>query len=478
MGHMANQANGRIRGLASNRLPVASRILLRGHRGPTSKFGPFLLGATIVLLPLQDHLPSVAGFSIVYIMFGVVGVYVLVRRLDALVKVSRHPVFLAGYLLLSVGLVIESVHSNSDYSELMRYGSMIAGALLVASLCSDERALRAGMYGYLIASVWLSVFLFLTSYGALDAATAGGFEDASRIRAQVFSGSSLRVNLNTMAFISSQGVFVALAFMLTSHSLIRRLLFLGVALFCLIASFVPMSRSGTVIAIVSTVIVLLKYKARRLQAIGAALVLGVGILIWAPDAAFSRLQYSTEAHDGKMEGRARVYTAAWKGLPEYVGIGVGTGNFFKEWANRHGLGDGFGRVYGAHNSFFQVTIYWGLPALLALICIIWQSYRSLPKKIDDASAMALYGIAISLLLWMMATHNLYAKEFSLGLGLIAGAHQWDRRRIASRRHPVKRILGQRTPTDAPQRKTDSVQPRRREEACTRISAPARLADDE
>jgi hypothetical protein len=440
---IATQATRRAFDLASRRPRLASRNQFV-KRGGIAKLGPFLLAATIVVLPLQDHVPSLGGYSILYIMFGALSVYVLINRRTAIAKVSRHPVFLAAYALLFVGLVVEAVHDNSDYSELVRYGYMIAGAVLVASLCSERGALRAGMYGYLIASVWLSVFLFLTAYGALSGSEAVDFEEASRLRAAVFSDSSLRVNLNTMAFISSQGVIVALALMLTAKSALRRFLLMSVALFCFIASFVPMSRSGTVIAIISAGFVINKYKAHRLRAIVPAVVLGIGMLIFVPDSILSRLRYSTEAREGKIEGRALVYTAAWENLPEYIFVGVGTGNYFHEWANNHGLGDR-GRVSGVHNSFFQVTVYWGLSGLLALLAVIWCCYRCLLRQNRDvAVSLFLYGIAVSLLLWMTATHNLYAKEFSLGIGLVVGARLGDRRRI--------RIPGKarpRAPIDAP-----------------------------
>jgi hypothetical protein len=385
------------------------------------KFGPILLAATIVLLPLQDHVPSVAGFSLMYVVFGVILFYVFFNRMEDLFRVSRHPVFIAAYVFLCVGLVMESAHTNSDYGELVRYFYMFGGAMLVASLSTRQDALRAGLYGYLIASLWLAVLLFSTSYSALAGSSATDFEEATRVRASVFSDQSLRVNLNTMAFISSQGVVVALALMLTAKSRVRRLVLMALALFCFVASFIPMSRSGAVIGILSVALVMYKHKSHRLRTILAALVLGISMLVLVPDAVLSRLHYSSEVRDGKIEGRARVYKAAWENVPDYLVKGVGTGNYFREWANTHGLGY-HGRVSGVHNSYFQVTIYWGLAGLLALCGIIFAAYRCLPRHNEDiALKLFLYGITLSLVLWMMATHNLYAKEFALGLGLLVGA---------------------------------------------------------
>jgi hypothetical protein len=391
----------------------------------TTAIDQFLLMATVALLPLQDHLPSIAGFSIMYIIFGVLGGYVLLSRSRALARVWTHPVFLAAYVLLFLGFLVESIHPNSSYVELVRCGYMIAGAVLVASLCRDRKALRACVYGYLVASVWLSVLLLMTSYGALQGTIAVDFEEASQVRAEVFADKILQANLNMMAFICAQGAIVALVLALTASSRIRRCLFLSVALLCLIATFVPMSRSGIVIAIVTSLIVLFTYQGKRMRAMVAALALGIGVLIWVPDVVLSRLQYSTETRGDRMEGRALVYTASIEHLPEYVVTGVGAGNFWGWWAYSNGFGDDEWGVGGAHNCFFQVTIYWGLAGLLALIAVIWRAYRCLPKRCgDDTLALCLQGIAFSLLLWMLAMHNFYAKEFSLGLGLLVSARHW------------------------------------------------------
>lgn len=383
----------------------------------------FLLVAAIVLLPLQEQIPSLGGFSIIYLIFGVTGGYVLLTRTHALVKVSTHPVFLAAYLLLVVGFVMESMHANSDYFELRRYVYMIGGAVLVASLCTDRQALQAGFYGYLLASALLSVFLILTFYGSFEGATATNLREASSIRGDIFRENPLSGNLNTMAFQAAQGVVVALTLALTAVSARKRYLFLGVALLCLVAAFLPMSRSGIMIALVSCATVMIAYRGKRMRALVVAVVLGAGVLLWAPDLAFTRLSLSMTSsyyREPQADGRASVYAAVFEHLPEYVATGVGAGNFWGSWTYSKGFGGS-----GAHNCFVQVTIYWGLMGLLALIGVTWLAYRCIPKRCgSDALSLGLLGIAISSLLWMLVMHNLYAKEFSLGLGLLVGARSW------------------------------------------------------
>jgi O-Antigen ligase len=393
------------------------------HRDRATGLERFLLVTTIVLLPLQEQIPNVRGFSIIYLMFGVLGVYVLLKRSGSLVRVSTHPVFLAAYVLLSVGFLMESVHTNSDYFELTRYAYMIGGAILVASLCTNRQALQAGFYGYLLASVLLSAFLILTFYGSFQGLTATNLREATSIRGAIFRENPLTANLNTMAFQAAQGVVVALTLALTAVAAWKRYLFLVVALFCLVAAFLPMSRSGIVIALVSCATVIVAYRGKRMRALVVAVVLGIGVLIWVPDLAFTRLSLSMTSsyvENPKADGRASIYAAAFKHLPEYLLTGVGAGNFWEGW----GYTRGFGHV-GAHNCLIQVTIYWGVMGLLALIAVTWLAYRCLPKQSgSDALSLSLLGIAVSLFLWMLVMHNLYAKEFSLGLGVLVGARAW------------------------------------------------------
>ena len=83
------------------------------------------------------------------------------------------------------------------------------------------------------------------------------------------------------------------------------------------------------------------------------------------------------------------------------------------------------RVTGSHNWYAQVTIYWGLAGLLALLVLVWQTYRYLPNRCgEDPLRLCLLGLAVSTLLESLVVHVLYAKEFSLALGLVVGGALW------------------------------------------------------
>ncbi len=360
--------------MAPARALSVTRQSLRQY--PTTTVERFLLMAIAVLMPLEDQIPTVAGFSSMFILFAVLAGYVILYRLRALARMWSHPVFLSVYVLLTVGGVIEFSHPYASYSEIFRLGLMIAGAIFVASLCRDRQALRANMYGLLVAGIWMSVLLFLTTSLALAAKSAR-----------------------------------------------RRKLFLGITLFCLVAAFLPMSRSGVAIAGIACATVMFKYGV-NIRVIIAAAVLGVGILVWVPNVVFSRLTFSTEAHRGKMESRARVYTAAVKHLPEYILTGVGVGNFWGPWGMHSQFGKHSG-VSGAHNGFVQVTIYWGLAGLAALLAVVWQAYHCLPQRCGaDELSLCLLGITVVVFLAIFAAHDLTSKILSLVLGTLVGARCW------------------------------------------------------
>jgi len=132
----------------------------------TSVLEKSLLLLIIVALPWEDHFRIVSGFSSLFFIFGIVAIYVLLRRPMAFASAIWHPVFRAAYVFLGVILLIEYSHPYADFDEIIRIGQMVIGAMLVAALCLDHACLRVACYGYIVAGIWLSILLYLTSFGA------------------------------------------------------------------------------------------------------------------------------------------------------------------------------------------------------------------------------------------------------------------------------------------------------------------------
>jgi O-Antigen ligase len=420
-------------------------VVKKGQRcPPTTTIDRLLLMAMIVIFPLENYFPVVGGFTTTYILFAISAGYILVRRPGTLAKTWIHPVFLAAFLFLILGALIESAHPLSSYSQISRYGQMFVAAIFVASLCRDRQALHASIYGFLIAGVLVAILLFLTSYGTLRQATATSFYEASKIRVDALT--DVEGNANAFSMVASQGATMALALALTAKSPLRRNLFLGITLFCAVAAFLPMSRSGIVILGASCATVMFVYGVRHLRVLLIIAVLAVGGLIWVPEAVFARLTFTQEFHEGEGGSRTRIYKAAIHHLPEYILAGVGAGNFKGPWGEPTGFYREKNRtVYGAHNTFIQITIFWGLTGLLMLIVVVYLAYRCLPRvRGKDVLVLCLYSIAVALLLKMMVSHGLASKGNALGLGLLVGGQRWiwpksiirSSRRGQGRRYPA------------------------------------------
>lgn len=392
---------------------------------PTSSVERVLLALTIIALPADNHLIILPGISVVYVLFGAIAVYVMAFRFSELLETLSHPAFIAAYLFLFIGFVMELTAVNNSYDELIRIAQMIVGAVLVASLCRDLPALEMACYGYLVAGVWLSILLFTTSYGALSDVTATNFHEASQLRERAFEDNPLQANLNSMAFGAGQAAVVALAWALKARTPLHRNLCIGLGFICMVGAFLPLSRGGVVIMIGSCASVMYAFGLRQGKAVLIAVLLGGAVLASVPQSVWSRMSFTFEAHEGKVEGRARVVGTAIDHLPEYFLTGVGAGNFWTSWGRRTELATDSGRVSGVHNCFMQVTLYWGVLGLMALLLVFWQAYRCVPWfSHRDAASLCVLGIGVSLLLYSMVIHSIYAKEFSLGLGLLAGADRW------------------------------------------------------
>jgi O-antigen ligase len=193
----------------------------------------------------------------------------------------------------------------------------------------------------------------------------------------------------------------------------------------MIGAFLPLSRGGVIIAVISCASVMYGFGLRHAKTILVGIVLAAAVMVVVPQAVWSRMSFSFEEREGKMEGRARVYKAAIDYLPDYLLAGVGAGNFWSAWGRKTAFGESQYRVSGSHNSLLQVTLYWGIGGLFALLLIFWQAYRCLPQDAHrEAASLSLIGLSVSLVLYAQVVHSLYAKEFCLGLGLLAGAHCW------------------------------------------------------
>jgi hypothetical protein len=396
---------------------------------PTTPADRLLIFLTIVILPLENHFPAIGGASVLFILFGLLALYLFVRHPQAALQVLPHRVFVAAYLFLLVSMIGEFSSPSPMYIDIARFAFMIAGSIVVASLCRDELALRVCCYAYMCAAAWMSVVIFSTFFQSVPNATASGYTEASMIRSNVFGNGPVRADLNTMGFVCVQGAAVSYAFAMAKRESKRLITFLGLAVLFTTASLCTMSRSTIIMILITCGVIALRLGLKHGKSILIA-ILFVSAVLWAtPDLAWVRLGAGVQgavSEDGKLESRFALYEAAFEHLPEYVLTGVGQGNCLTDW----GLKSGFVDCAWVHNSFLHVTIFWGLPALLAFIVLIYAAYRCIPSGWGrDRLDLAVLGIAVSSFLYLSFVHNFYDKLFALALGVLAGGDYWIWRRI-------------------------------------------------
>jgi O-Antigen ligase len=398
---------------------------------PTTRVEHLLLLLNILLLPLENYIPTVRGFSCTFLLFAISSIYIMTQRFRSIAYVWNHQVFLASYFLILMSLVLEAASPYASYQEPLRVAQMFVGAVVIATLCRDIRALKVCILGYILLGILMSVYLFLACYGTLQGATATDFNEASTIRGEM--DDTLGMNLNAYPFFIAQGVAAALAIALMSRSAFTRYSLFGIIAVGFIVSFLPLSRSGTAAMLVTCMAVVLAYvRANRgasfqrfIRIIAVILGLGMCTLLWVPPAVFARLTLpSATPYEQSSDPRVRLYDAALAHLPEYWLVGVGVGNFWGPWGKQSQYQRN-GRVLGTHNYFIQIMIYSGLPGLLSLISILYYAYKCLPKKYGASPlSLAVFGITVPLFLFMWVCSSFYAKNFSLGFGILVGTQHW------------------------------------------------------
>src|SRR4029078_12972481 len=111
-----------------------------------------------------------------------------------------------------------------------------------------------------------------------------------------------------------------------------------------------------------------------------------------------------------------VYLAVLRNIDQYILTGVGSGNYWNGWAVKAGITNRYttDMAMAAHNAFFQVWIYWGLPALIGFCYLIYLSSKALIKDIKgDRRKSCLYIFVMIIPLIFIFYHSFYHKTFSI-----------------------------------------------------------------
>jgi len=387
--------------------------------------GVALLCAAVCLSPVLDALPGLGGFSVAWLVYAILGGWVVSRQSGALVKTAQEPLFLFAILFLATGASVEALHSDSDFEVVTRFAQTVAGAVLIASLCRTRKILGFALRSLAWFAFVISLILIATSYQNLRAIDVDDYEAASGLRDQVFASSAMFSDLNRWSFACGLGAPVSLAILSRTNDQRKKALWTVVGITCLLGTSLPLSRSGMVVTLGACGAVLLFSRGRKIRLAVAAAGILVCAYALAPTALFNRFKGSGGLSAESQDPRQRILVASVKSIPDYWLAGVGAGNYWDSWAKEKGIKNKRGGARGAHNSFFAVWMYWGLPGLFSFLVLLGFAWRCLPRGVGhDPWALCLMGLLVAMVLRLLFMHTFYVKDFSGILGLLAAGRIW------------------------------------------------------
>ncbi|MDA1013995.1 MAG: O-antigen ligase family protein [Planctomycetota bacterium] len=372
-------------------------------------------------------MPLLTGFRPVFLLFAIVGVYCLVFRIHEFLYVCFSTPVLFGIAFLILATAMELAHPHANLDEHRRIAYSLGGVISIATLTRSPRAVSVAAWSFMCIGVFLGVNLGFSAGSVL--AEAGNI-DGESLRDQTANGIEdvLANHVNTLSFIGVNGLVASLAVLLTTRLRWKQSLSLIMAILSSVAVIVPISRSGAIAAVVS-VILLWKLAGRSLISVCAI----IGVALMAVSIVYpgfydrahltARDQYGNNRESRQLALRKFVET-----LPETVVFGIGHGNFAHSW----GLTRGFPAIRGAnqaletHNCYAQITLQWGLGAMLAYMSMTVLAAkaalraRHVPEAFLLLSAMSCVSFFV-----IMLSHGYESKALAISLGLLISAHCWS-----------------------------------------------------
>jgi O-antigen ligase len=376
-------------------------------------------------LPLENELPTVFSRSVPAAVLLAVGIYTTLFHWPRLIRTIRHPFFVMAFCFIALAILLEYTHEDPQITFAYRTMQMFIGALLLSTLCRDKDALNYALAGVLLAGSLLALAIVFGAYGKIASAQVANFQEASRLRREVFVGSALDMGLNRMSFLCGEAAVVGMALMLQSKKGMFRILMAGFTTVCLLGTFLLFSRGGAMITAFGGIVVFLLYRGKNTRRIILVAMVAVALIILVPDSVFQRMKFVPQTYEsGRMEGRTQLYTSALSALPEYGLVGIGAGPYWDSWAVDHDI-ENDGDPIPVHNTPLQIWIYWGIPALVAFMLVLVFVARSLPwEHRGDPRALSLFGVAACEAVRLLVSHTFYEKSLTITFGLIIGSSIW------------------------------------------------------
>lgn len=391
-------------------------------------FDRVLIFLLVFSIYFEANLPYLGTASTPFLIFSFTLAYLALTRLKTLLRLFSSKYFIGSIAFALICVFMETIHPYASYEFIFRYMNMTLGIFCIAVLCRDKTAFDIALFTFILASAIQSMILIFGTATLLRSITAKGFYDASRARIQAFEEFFLRGNLNDISYFSSIGAIIGLIWIYYEKVKWKRRALIVLTIPSILGVFLPASRTGAVIFFASILLFMFKSGINVRKWVLPGLGLIIFLIIAVPDVVWVRLgsvlRY-TELQE--TDSRTKVYSAVLNNLDKYALTGVGSGNYWHGWAVNAGITNRLTTdvAMAAHNAFFQLWIYWGLPGLLSFLGLIYLFRTALDRDIAgrrQKSCLYIYIMMIPMI--FLIYHSFYHKSFSIGLGMLLGSRFW------------------------------------------------------
>ncbi len=392
-------------------------------------FDRVLIFLLVFSIYFEANLPYLGEASTPFLIFGFTFVYLAATRIKTLLRLFSGKYFIASVGFALVCIFMETLHPFASYIFIVRYLNMTLGIFCIAVLCRDKIAFDIALFTFILASAFQSVILISGSFQMLRGFTAFGFYDASRARIEAFEQLLLRGNLNEISYFSSIGALIGMIWIYYEKTNWKRVILMILTIPSILGVFFPASRTGAFIFFASLLVFFFKTKVNMKKWILPTATLLLLLVFAIPDVVWVRLISIIHlAELQETDSRTKVFSAIITHIDQYALIGVGAGNYWHGWAVSAGITNRFTTdiAMAAHNAFFQLWMYWGLPALLAFLSLIWIFSTALERRVSgDRLKTTLFIFTLMVPMIFLFYHSFYHKSFSIGLGMLIGARFWN-----------------------------------------------------
>jgi len=369
------------------------------------------------------------GASTPFLLFGLTLFYLAVTRLKTLIRLFSGKYFLISISFAIICVFMETLHPFPSYDFISRYVNMIIGMFCIVALCRDRMALDIALFTFILASAVQSFLIITGTAPLMQNINAVGFSDASQARLMAFEEFYLRGNLNDISYFSSIGSIIGIIWAYYEKVAWKKWLLVALTFPSILGVFLPASRTGAVIFFASFLLFIYKSKIKFKKWALAIPTLLILLAFTVPDMVWVRLGSLIRITELQEEdSRTKVYIAVLKNVNQYFITGVGSGNYWHGWAVNAGITNRFTTdvAMAAHNAFFQVWIYWGLPALIAFLYLMSIYRDAIVRDIaGDRRRTCIYIFIMIIPMIFLFYHSFYHKSFSIGLGLLLSARYWN-----------------------------------------------------